>query len=162
MEILASSILIGAAATALTDLWAVVRRLLFAVPFPDYGLVGRWIAWMPRGRFRHHPIAASPAVRGERVLGWAAHYGIGVAFALAFVALQGDKWLARPTFAPALLFGIATVAAPFFLMQPGMGAGVAASKSPRPAAARLHSLITHAVFGIGLYGAACALSAAGH
>jgi hypothetical protein len=46
------------------------------------------------------------------------------------------------------------VAAPFFLMQPGMGAGIAASRTPRPAAARLHSLINHAVFGLGLYLAA--------
>jgi len=43
--------------------------------------------------------------------------------------------------------------APFFLMQPGMGAGIATSKTPRPNAARLQSLITHAVFGLGLYGA---------
>jgi hypothetical protein len=47
--------------------------------------------------------------------------------------------------------GIGTVAAPFFLMQPGMGAGIAASRTPRPNAARLQSLLTHAVFGLGLY-----------
>jgi len=52
---------------------------------------------------------------------------------------------------PALAVGIGTVAAPFFLMQPGMGAGIAASRTPRPNAARLQSLLTHAVFGLGLY-----------
>ncbi|MNT97543.1 hypothetical protein D3C72_2398910 [compost metagenome] len=57
----------------------------------------------------------------------------------------------RPTLAPALIVGLATVAAPFFLMQPGMGAGIAASKTPNPHIARLRSLLTHAVFGIGLY-----------
>jgi Protein of unknown function (DUF2938) len=54
---------------------------------------------------------------------------------------------------PALLVGIGTVAAPFLLMQPGMGAGIAASRTPRPAAARVQSLLTHFIFGVGLYGA---------
>ena len=46
-------------------------------------------------------------------------------------------------------------------MQPGMGAGIAASRTPRPAAARLHSLVTHAIFGIGLYAAGRLLDAMG-
>lgn len=45
------------------------------------------------------------------------------------------------------------MAAPFLLMQPGMGAGIAASRTPRPTIARLHSLLTHAIFGLGLYAA---------
>ena len=51
------------------------------------------------------------------------------------------------------------MAAPFLLMQPGMGAGIAASRTPRPAAARLHSLVMHAMFGLGLYAAGLAISA---
>ena len=39
-------------------------------------------------------------------------------------------------------------------MEPGMGAGIAASRTPRPAASRLQSLVTHTIFGIGLYAAA--------
>ncbi|WP_447725801.1 DUF2938 family protein [Sphingomonas koreensis] len=48
---------------------------------------------------------------------------------------------------------IGSVAAPFLLMQPPMGAGFAGSRTPHPAAARLHSLVTHAIFGLGLYAA---------
>jgi hypothetical protein len=55
-----------------------------------------------------------------------------------------------------LIVGVLTVAFPFFLMQPGMGAGVAASKTPNPGRARLRSLVTHAVFGAGMYVAALA------
>jgi hypothetical protein len=39
-------------------------------------------------------------------------------------------------------------------MQPGMGAGIAASKTPNPNVARLRSIVTHTVYGIGLYGSA--------
>jgi len=53
--------------------------------------------------------------------------------------------------AHALIVGIGTVVAPWFIMQPAMGAGIAASRTPRPAEARLHSLLTHAVFGVALY-----------
>ena len=56
--------------------------------------------------------------------------------------------------------GIGSVAAPFFVMQPAMGAGIAASRTPRPAAARLHSLVTHTVFGLGLYATALVISVA--
>ena len=35
-----------------------------------------------------------------------------------------------------------------------MGAGIAASRTPRPNAARLQSLVTHAVFGLGLFATA--------
>ena len=45
-------LLIGAGATAWIDLWALVRRRLFGTPLPNFGLVGRWIAHMARGRFR--------------------------------------------------------------------------------------------------------------
>jgi hypothetical protein len=92
-------------------------------------------------------------VPGERLLGWTAHYAIGVAYAALLVGLAGTAWLAYPTLAPALGVGVATVAAPFFLMQPAMGQGIAASRSPRPAASRLHSLVMHAAFGLGLYAA---------
>jgi hypothetical protein len=53
-----------------------------------------------------------------------------------------------------LLVGVGTVAAPFLVMQPAMGGGFAASRSPRPGRARLQSLLTHAVFGLGLYATA--------
>src|SRR6478672_6301180 len=154
MEHVALTIAVGAGATAVTDLWAILRKRVLTTPLPDFALVGRWIAHMGHGTFRHERIGKAPAVRGERAIGWTAHYMIGVAFASLLVAIQGFDWLAHPTLAPALAVGIATVAAPFFLMQPGMGAGIAASRTPRPWAARLQSVVTHAVFGFGLYLAA--------
>ena len=154
MDYLMSSFLMGAGATAVLDLWSVARKQLLDIPLPNYGLVGRWFAYLARGRFRHDPISATPAVRGERLIGWAAHYLTGIAFAGTLLAIWGLEWARHPTIAPALIVGLGSVAAPFLLMQPGMGAGVAASRTPRPGAARIQSLVTHAVFGLGLYAAA--------
>ncbi len=154
MDFLVSALIVGSGATALTDLWAVVRQRLLGIAPPDFGLVGRWLAHMARGRFRHDSIAAAAPVRAERLVGWLAHYAIGIAFAALLLGLWGVEWMRQPSLGPALIVGIGTVAAPFFVMQPGMGAGIAASRTPRPAAARLQSLVTHTIFGIGLYVAA--------
>jgi hypothetical protein len=158
MNYLTCAVLIGAIATALMDLWGIARTQLLGIPAFDYGLVGRWLAWLPRGRFRHDPIKASPPVQGERLIGWTAHYLTGIAFAAILLAIWGLDWVRYPTLGPALIVGISSVAAPFLLMQPAMGAGIAASRTPRPNAARLQSLITHAIFGLGLYAGGWATS----
>lgn len=158
VEYLTRALVIGTGATAVMDLWAVARKRLRGAALPDYGLVGRWIAHMGRGRFRHDSISASPAIRGERLIGWTAHYLIGIAFASVLLGVWGIEWARHPTPGPALIVGIGSVAAPLLIMQPGMGYGIAAWRTPHPGAARLRSLVTHAVFGLGLYAAGWAAS----
>jgi hypothetical protein len=147
------ALVIGAGATAVVDIWAVARRRFLGIPSLDYALVGRWIAYMARGRFRHDSITASPPITGERPIGWIVHYLTGALFAGVLLATWGLDWARHPTLAPALIVGIGSVAAPFLIMQPGMGAGFAASRTPRPFAARLQSLMSHIIFGLGLYAA---------
>ncbi len=151
VDYLVSAVLIGTAATVVMDAWAMIRLRLLRVPALDYGLVGRWLGHLVRGRLRHARIAASPPVPAERLIGWSAHYLIGIGFAGVLLAIFGLGWTRHPTLGPALLVGIGSVAAPFLVMQPAMGAGLAARRTPNPAIARLHSLVTHAVFGLGLY-----------
>jgi hypothetical protein len=151
MDITASILLTGAGATLATDLWALARQRLLGIPPPDWSQVGRWLGHMPRGRFRHASIRSAPAVPGERVIGWTAHYLTGVAFAAILPLVWGVAWFGKPTPGPALLVGLVTVLAPMLVMQPGMGAGIAASATPRPWAARLQSVVTHGVFGAGLF-----------
>lgn len=144
-----NAILIGVGATAFMDVTSMIRVWL-GTPFPDYGLVGRWLAHVARGRLAHEAIAQAAPVKGEALIGWTAHYLIGVGYA-ALLLLAFPGWEAGPTLAPALVVGIGTVLAPFLIMQPGMGAGFFAARTPDPNAARLRSLITHALFGLGLY-----------
>ncbi len=151
MDTLSDILVTGIGATLVMDLWCLARGPLLGQAFPNYALVGRWVAHMRHGRFRHAAIARAEAVSGEAVMGWSVHYLTGIAFAALLLTLLGTDWLRHPTLLPALAFGIATTAAPFLLMQPGMGAGIAASRTPDPRAARLQSLVTHAVFGLGLY-----------
>jgi Protein of unknown function (DUF2938) len=142
---------IGVGASVLMDVWNLFLKRVVGIPSLNYCLLGRWILHMPEGTFSHVSISAAPQRRFECSAGWLTHYSIGVAFALLFLALQSGDWLAHPTLLPALLYGIATVVFPLFIMQPALGLGIAASKTPKPAQARLKSLATHTVFGIGLY-----------
>lgn len=151
MDGMMAMLLTGVGATAVSDIWGIVRKSVFAIPLPNFALVGRWIGHLARGRVRHDTIAAATPVRAERAIGWTTHYAIGIAFAFLLPAIWGSEWMRHPTLMPALIVGVGTVAAPFFVMQPAMGAGFAASRTPHPAAARLQSLITHAMFGLGLF-----------
>lgn len=144
-----NAVLIGVGATAFMDLTSLLRTRL-GTPFPDYGLVGRWLAHVARGPVKHEAIAQSAPVEGEALIGWVAHYVIGIAYAVLLL-LTWPGWEAQPTLATAMLIGIGTVLAPFLIMQPCMGAGFFASRTPAPNTARLRSLMTHALFGLGLY-----------
>jgi hypothetical protein len=149
---------IGIGATLLMDLWNLFLKRAFGIPSLNYCLLGRWVGHMAGGTLRHASIAAAEPKRHECTIGWISHYSIGMGLALIFVALISADWLARPTVLPALLYGLATVVFPFFIMQPSLGLGVASSRTPKPAQARLKSLMTHSVFGVGLYLSALCLS----
>ena len=151
MELLIGTVIIGFGATIVMDLYAAFVKYAFKTPSPNYCLVGRWLCHMIDGSFKHSSIVKAAQIPAECAIGWIAHYTIGFLFALAFVALVTTEWLKSPTLLPALIFGIVTVGFPFFVMHPSFGLGIAASKTPNPAQARLRSLMNHATFGAGLY-----------
>ena len=151
------AVAIGIGATLVMDLWNLFLKRSFSIPSLNYCLLGRWLRHMPGGTLRHANITAAPQKPFECAVGRVAHYTIGVVLALVFVALVSGDWLARPTVLPALLYGMGTVVFPFFIMQPSLGLGIAASRTPQPTQARLKSLMTHTVFGLGLYGCAVGL-----
>lgn len=151
-------VLIGVGATAVLDLWLVVLKRL-GVPTGSFALIGRWVAHMARGRFSHASIAKAEPVSSELAIGWVTHYTVGIAFAAVLVALQGAGWVQQPTFVPAFLTGVATAVMPLFVMQPAMGLGFAASKTPTPLKNCARSVANHAVFGVGMYLAAIAIKA---
>lgn len=152
-EFLVRAVVIGVGATLVMDLWALVLRK-FGVPSLNFALLGRWLGHLPEGRFVHEKIDRAEPVPAERLLGWVAHYSIGVAFSFLLLATCGLEWARSPSLLPALGIGIVTVLAPLFVLQPALGAGIASTKTPRPLFNSLKSLVTHTVYGFGLYLAA--------
>jgi len=153
LQSLAQVALIGVGATALMDAWLLLLGRM-GVRTLDMALIGRWVGHLARGTLMHAAIARAGPIRAERALGWLAHYGVGVAFAGLLVGSQDIEWARHPTLLPAVVFGVGSVVAPLFVMQPAMGAGFAASRTPTPLKNCFRSLANHAVFGVALYLAA--------
>ena len=144
------ALLVGVGATAVMDVWLVLLQRL-GVPTLNFAFIGRWVGHLLRGQVAHAAIAKAAPVRGELAWGWLTHYAVGVAFAGVLLSLQGAAWVHSPTLLPALAVGMGTVAAPLLVMQPAMGSGFAASRTPTPLKNCLRSLANHTVFGLGLY-----------
>ncbi|HGE6661436.1 TPA: DUF2938 family protein [Serratia marcescens] len=149
-DLLLRILLTGAGATLCMDLWALLLKRRFGIPSLDYALVGRWFLGMFDGRWFHATIVTAPPRQGERKIGWILHYAIGLAFAFIPLGLAGIEWYAAPEPRIALLSGWLSLAAPFLVMQPALGFGVAAAKTANPRRARLLCLLTHTVYGLGL------------
>lgn len=153
LEFIIRTLSIGAGATLVMDAWAFGLRRV-GIPSLDFALLGRWIGYLPSGTWFHPSIGKAAPVAGERLLGWSAHYGIGITFSALLLAIFGLDWARSPSLAPALLIGAVTVVAPLFILQPALGAGIASSKTAAPLFNAGKSVVTHLVFGVGLYLAA--------
>lgn len=150
-SLVGKSILIGVVATLTGDLWQGLLPVVAGLPPANWGLVGRWVAWMRRGKFAHHPIMATPAVRGEVAIGWMFHYAVGIFYAALYLLIVRQGLGSEPNLISALAFALILLAAPWFVMQPALGQGFMAARTPKPAVARAISISVHAWFGVGLY-----------
>ncbi len=149
-------VLIGVGATVVLDLWVAVLRSL-GVQTLDFALMGRWVGHTFRGSFFQPSIRKATPIPGERALGWITHYAVGIVFAGLLFSIVGRAWSQNPSPMPAVLVGLMTVFFPLFVMQPAMGSGFAASKTPAPLKNCLRSIVNHAIFGLGLYVSAVVL-----
>jgi hypothetical protein len=151
IEIVVRAALVGIGGTVILDIYAVLARSLLGVPATNWKLVGRWIGHMPMGAFVQANIGQASPVPGEHALGWIFHYVIGIGYGLLLVAIWGTGWLEAPTIAAPLILALALLVLPWFVMMPGMGMGMAGSRTPRPNVTRMKSVIGHSVFGTGMY-----------
>lgn len=154
IETAGAVVVTGIGATVFLDLCTILRARVFSEMPPDWGMVGRWVGHLPRGQLTHENIRASQPIALERPLGWAFHYVVGIALAFGLFLVAGAEWFAAPRILPALGYGLITVVLPWITTHPGLGMGIAASRLPKPWAARLRSLISHGLFGLGLFCAA--------
>lgn len=151
IDVVIAGVLMGVLATVLMDLWALALNRFAGQPAPNWAMPGRWVVHATRGVVFHEAIADAKDVRGELQIGWAFHYAVGIIYGIALAVIMGTGWLAQPSFLPAWLFSILMVGFGWFLLQPGMGLGWAASKTPNPWKVRALNLVAHTVFALGLW-----------
>ncbi|WP_086054173.1 DUF2938 domain-containing protein [Pseudoruegeria sp. SK021] len=150
---------IGLLGTAIFDLWVRLIAKLQSAPMPAWALPGRWFGHLARGKFRHDRIADATPIPNETAIGWIGHYAIGILFAAIVVIWGGPGWLSAPTFAKPFVVGVVTVLAGWLIMSPGMGNGIAGSRTPNPPRLRALQVLAHVVFGLGMWCAALIFSA---
>jgi len=155
------SSVLGVGGALAMDAWAFFLGRFFSVSSLDYAMVGRWVGHIGRGKARHQFIGSSPPIRHERLLGYVVHYLIGVACAALLLLVWGLDWAEHPTVVPALAVGLGTLVAPWLVMQPAFGLGIAGASTPSPAVTRAKSAAAHTAYGFGLYGSAIVLNATG-
>ncbi len=153
-ELVWRGVIIGIGATMLMDLWAIALYRLFGQSKANWAPVGRWFWHLQYGKVFHDSIADATPYKHELALGWISHYAVGILYGIVLALLAGAAWFAAPTFLPAWILGILTVGAGWFLLQPGLGIGWAASKTPNPTKVRALNLAAHTVFALGLWGTA--------
>jgi hypothetical protein len=156
-DFLVRAIIMGVAATALLDLWALLLNRLFGFGLPNWAMIGRWVAHLPAGKIMHDDIGQASPVTNELTIGWVFHYAVGIIFAMATLVLGGAAWAKAPTLPLPLIVGIVTVGCGWFILQPALGAGIAASRKPDANRIRALNIAGHIVFGLGLWLAALAM-----
>jgi hypothetical protein len=148
-----TGVIVGILATVTMDVVAVMAlRLGIAGRGPRRtgpDLIGRWIGYLLQGKFRHTDILQTPPLRGELLLGLAAHYSIGIVLTLVYLGLLVVAH-ATPTALSAILYGTATTVFPWFLMFPSQGMGWLGRDAPGDAHLARASLFNHIIFGLGI------------
>ena len=147
---LLQGLIMGLCGTLLLDAWGYLLEKAGIADRPNWARVGRWVSQLGTRVF-HDDIGDAPPHRNELAIGWAFHYGVGLAFGLIFALLVGPAWFAQPTFPVLWLYALVTIVGGWFLLQPGMGLGWALGRTPRPWKGRALGLIGHTVFGAGMY-----------
>ncbi|MGX5683220.1 DUF2938 family protein [Chryseobacterium cucumeris] len=147
MKIIRKILLTGIVGTFSTDIWTIILKV-FGVHSHGLLLVGQWI-------ISHLSLSSQKELEGKALyLGWTAHYCLGMLFAFVPIALYGQKWLHRPTFATALITGLTTFMFSIFIIQPILNFGVAFSEYTGQPIILLKVALFHIVYCIGLYGTA--------
>ena len=140
-EIVVAAVLVGIGGTAILDLFSFLIERLFGVPATNWRMVGRWLGHMPKGQFVQRDLKQAAPVPGEHALGWVFHYLIGAGYGLLLVAIWGTGWLESPRIVPPIILVLILLVLPYFVMMPGMGMGIAASRTSKPNVTRLKSVL---------------------
>src|SRR5215471_18272681 len=148
-----AGVIVGVLATVTMDAVAVIGlRLGIAGRGPRRtgpDLIGRWVGYLLKGKFKHTDILQTPPLRGELLLGFVAHYSIGIVLTLVYLGLLAVAH-ATPTTRSAILYGTATTVFPWFLMFPSQGMGWLGRDAPGDGHLARVSLFNHIMFGLGI------------
>lgn len=149
-QLILQSLVIGVFATIIMDICTVIRKKFFQTQSLNYAFVGRWVLGWRECQFMHSNITQAPTQSGELIVGWTFHYLTGILWVVMLFGLS-HLGLFQINFFSIMLFALFTTLAPFLVMQPALGLGLFARRTPAPIKAVKKSIVTHLCFGFGIY-----------
>lgn len=146
------AILAGIWATLFMDSLAkFLSRRCIIYPFIIPEAMGRWFLYLCKGKFTHGDINRAPALKNEYAWYYLSHYLIGIVLSGLYLILASYFHVLRENVWTALIYGLLTVALPWFWLLPSIGLGFMAKRSSRRSRIISTNLINHFNFGAGLF-----------
>ena len=151
-------LLAGVIATASMDVLSAIAIQLRLIAPLSPNVIGRWFASVARAHPLHEDIARTAPRNHELAMVLPTHYAIGM-FLTALFVLTANRigWPVRSVWL-ALAFGLCTNVFPWLLMFPAMGYGFFGSHGPEGTRLFVSSLVSHFLFGLGIWLAIRAMS----
>ncbi|WP_287602467.1 DUF2938 family protein [Thiothrix sp.] len=153
MELLTWAFLGGIVGAALMDITETYAAKIGITSGVNIALVGRWFAYLLRGKFIHASILNTQPLQHEVRMGWAFHIligggGVALLYPLFFQVTE----LAFPNshLLGGMLFGLATSLLPWFILLPSFGWGFFGRNGPKGSNALLASTLSHIPYGLGV------------
>ena len=143
-------LIVGVGACAIFDLWQRVFQKLTAIPPSNWAIVGRWsISLVTNGQLIACNLESQAKRKNELAVGWFVHYSVAIGYAAVYA------WLMHATILQAglidgLIFGVISVAVPYFFFLPCLGKGMLARLTPNPLLVCGLALMMHSIFGVSI------------
>jgi len=87
--------------------------------------------------------------QNELAFGWLVHYGVAIGYAAVYAWLMQANIL-QAAFGDGLIFGVLSVAVPWFFFLPCLGKGMMARLTPNPPLVCALALMVHSLFGVSI------------
>ncbi|EKT4502752.1 MULTISPECIES: DUF2938 family protein [Pseudomonas] len=158
-EVIMFCLVTGILSTVALDIWVTLVEKVTGLPPTNWGMVGRWLLGIPQGHWVLSGTDESAPRTGEKALGWAFHYGVGISYSVLLLLIWGVEFVHAPTLMPVLIVGVViSTLAGLMILMPGLGAGFMGRKLPNQGVVFVYVLVAHVVYALALYGAAKAIA----
>lgn len=150
LDLAYTALITGIAGTIAMDLSNYAFSRVGLILKIDVAMIGRMAAGWAKGRFSYGNPSELKSVTHETLLGYLAHYVIGISLAVVYLAAWELSVDGPPSPYWATLYGFVTTAVSEFYVYPSMGLGVCGRRSPERLKAGLSPVVNHLFFGLGM------------
>ena len=141
----------GIIATIIFDIFQYSLSFAYGIDKPKWNLIGRYFLGYKKGIYIRHSISEDEQEGEELIWGYLIHYIIGMVYG-AFYVLLNKLMFDYPSILLAYFIGFSSVLGAWcYLMPFAFNLGFFASKSEKRLELMSQNLISHFIFGTGLF-----------